>query len=275
MGWGNAGNVITTSLDSGSDSPAVARSHIKAALDELSAVIGGRGAASGVASLDANTLVPVAQIPITPIGTGRYIDFTAGTGKTWNVPSGVTRIRLRCGGGGGGGGYTSSGTAGNHGGGGGGGGYVEADVTVVPGSTITYNIGASGVGALAIPDTDGNGTTGGTSLFTTPVNATPASTTWTAVGGGGGEGGALGSGNRNGGGGGDTTVNSASTDPQRQGGAGATGATRGGMGGAGGDGTPGVAGFNAARHYGGGGGFGGGVGGDAFNGLPGFLEITW
>lgn len=271
MGWGTAGNVITTNVDAGSDSPASARANIKAAFDELIAVINGRGAASGVASLDSGSLIPIAQVPITPVATGRFVDFTAGTGKTWTVPTGVTKIRCRACGGGGGGGYTSTGTGGNHGGGGGGGGYVDAYITVVAGSTITYNVGGSGVGALASPDVDGNGTTGGTSLFTSPASATPASTTWTATGGGGG----IGGGTRYGGAGGDCTVNSASQDAQRQGGSGASGATLGGMGGAGGDGTPAVSGFNAARHYGGGGGFGGGVGGAAYDGLPGYVEITW
>ena len=50
MGWGNAANVITTNLDAGSDSPASARADLKAGFDELTAVINGRGAASGVAS---------------------------------------------------------------------------------------------------------------------------------------------------------------------------------------------------------------------------------
>lgn len=275
MGWGNAANIVTANLDSGSDSPASARANLKAALDELTAVINGRGAASGVASLDSSTLVPLAQLPITPISTGRTIDFTAGTGKSYVVPAGVTMLRVRACGGGGGGGYTSSFTGGNHGGGGGGGGHFDVYITVVPGSTITYSVGAGGTGATSVGDVDGSGTNGGNSSITTPGSATPASTTFTAYGGGGGEGGASGSGGRFGGAGGDCSVANSSTDAQRQGGAGASGSTKGGTGGSSGDGTPAVAGFNAARHYGGGGGFGSGVGTAGYSGLPGYVEFSY
>lgn len=63
MGWGTSGNIVTTSLDAAGDDPSVARAHLKAALDEITAIINGRGAASGVASLDSDTLVPAAQLP--------------------------------------------------------------------------------------------------------------------------------------------------------------------------------------------------------------------
>tara|TARA_Y100000310_G_scaffold331890_2_gene406359 strand:+ start:6807 stop:7511 length:705 start_codon:yes stop_codon:yes gene_type:complete len=62
MAWGDAGNIDTTNLDAGTDSPASARSDLKTALDELAAVINGRGTASGVASLDTNARVPMAQL---------------------------------------------------------------------------------------------------------------------------------------------------------------------------------------------------------------------
>jgi hypothetical protein len=62
MGWGDAGNIITGNLDAGTDSPASARSDLKDALDELTAVINGRGTASGVASLDTNARVPMTQL---------------------------------------------------------------------------------------------------------------------------------------------------------------------------------------------------------------------
>lgn len=274
MTWGNSSNVITTALDSGSDSPAAARPHLKAALDELKNVIDGRGVADGVAGLDSSGDVPLTQLPITPIATGRTIVFATGAG-TFNVPAGVTKLRIRACGGGGGGGYTSTGTGGPHGGGGGGGGHFEADITVVPASTLNFVVGAGGTGASEVGDVDGNGTAGGNTTITTPASATPASTTFTAAGGGGGEGGALGSGSRFGGAGGDCTVANSATDLQRQGGAGASGADRGGNGGQAGDGTPAVAGFNPAKHYGGGGGFGGGVGGAGFDGLPGYVEFSW
>ena len=65
MAWGNAGNVITTNVDSASDDPSLAREDIYNAMLELQAVINGRGSASGVASLDTSSLVPAAQLPNT------------------------------------------------------------------------------------------------------------------------------------------------------------------------------------------------------------------
>ena len=59
----NANNIVTTNLDAGTDDPSAARANLKAALDEISNIIGGRGTASGIASLDSNTLIPAAQIP--------------------------------------------------------------------------------------------------------------------------------------------------------------------------------------------------------------------
>jgi len=63
MTWGTAGNVSTTNLDAGSDSPAAARPDLKTALDELKNVINGRGAASGVAPLNASSKVDAAYLP--------------------------------------------------------------------------------------------------------------------------------------------------------------------------------------------------------------------
>lgn len=63
MGWGTAGNVITTNLDSGTDNPAAARPDIKNAFDELTNVINGRGTASGVAPLDASSLINAIYLP--------------------------------------------------------------------------------------------------------------------------------------------------------------------------------------------------------------------
>ena len=63
MTWGNASNIDTTNVDSGTDSPAAARADIKAAMDELTAVINGRGAASGVAPLNASTKIDATYLP--------------------------------------------------------------------------------------------------------------------------------------------------------------------------------------------------------------------
>jgi len=65
MSWGTVGNVTTTSLDSATDDPSQARVELYNALLELQNVINGRGAASGVASLDATTKIPAAQLPDT------------------------------------------------------------------------------------------------------------------------------------------------------------------------------------------------------------------
>lgn len=63
MAWGNSSNIITTNLDSGTDSPAASRPDLKAALDELTAVIDGRGQASGVAPLNASSKVSATYLP--------------------------------------------------------------------------------------------------------------------------------------------------------------------------------------------------------------------
>jgi hypothetical protein len=63
MGWGTVGNVITTNLDDSTDSPAAARPDLKNALDELKAVINGRGAVNGVAPLNASTKVDATYLP--------------------------------------------------------------------------------------------------------------------------------------------------------------------------------------------------------------------
>ena len=63
MGWGTPGNIVTTNLDDATDSPASARADIKAALDELSAVINGRNTASGVAGLDASSKIVASYLP--------------------------------------------------------------------------------------------------------------------------------------------------------------------------------------------------------------------
>ena len=57
MGWGTSANVTTVHLNQGSDDPSQARTEIYNALVELTAVIGGRGTASGVAPLDASSKI--------------------------------------------------------------------------------------------------------------------------------------------------------------------------------------------------------------------------
>ncbi len=54
MAWGNSGNVSTTNLNDATDSPANARADLKAALDELTAVIDGLGTAGGAAKIESS-----------------------------------------------------------------------------------------------------------------------------------------------------------------------------------------------------------------------------
>jgi hypothetical protein len=81
MGWGTAANVTTTHLDSASDDPSQARVEIKAALEELQAVINGRNTASGVAGLDSNSLVVNTYLPNTLISSsGNNLTLQPNTG---------------------------------------------------------------------------------------------------------------------------------------------------------------------------------------------------
>lgn len=72
---------------------------------------------------------------------------TAGNG-TWTVPPGVTSITVEAWGGGGAGGGTSDNSA-KGGGGGAGGTYVSSVLTVIPGQSISYSIGAGATGATS------------------------------------------------------------------------------------------------------------------------------
>jgi hypothetical protein len=65
MAWGVAGNIVTTNLDADTDDPSLAREDLYNAMVELTAVINGRGSASGVASLDSSALIPAGQLPNT------------------------------------------------------------------------------------------------------------------------------------------------------------------------------------------------------------------
>ena len=75
MAWGNSGNVSTANVDAGTDSPAAARADIKAAFDELTAVIDGRDTANGVAGLNASSKLSATQIP-NELNTDSGVDLT-------------------------------------------------------------------------------------------------------------------------------------------------------------------------------------------------------
>lgn len=267
MTWGNSSNIVTSNLDAGTDSPASARPNLKAALDELTNVIDGRGAANGVASLDSSTRLPAAQLPASIVMRPRLVVTEAGS-DTWEVPAGVTQILVRLWGAGGGGGYTSIGTGGDHGGGGGGGGYAERYFTVVPGSTCSYTVGSGGNGKDS--SSDGDGAAGGETSFTSAASSSPSALTVRAFGGDKGYGPTN---ERFGGVGGYAE----SGEIMIQGGSGASGSARGGMGGgAAGGGGPGVAGADIEKSRGfGAGGFGSGGGNPAFAGRHGALVICY
>lgn len=92
-----------------------------------------------------------------------FVTFGSGSG-TWTVPAGVTKIYVEAWGGGGGGNWYA---------GGGGGSYVCGIITVTPGSTVGYSVGAEGAGG------SNTGTNGGSSTIT----YAPSSVTFTAQGG--------------------------------------------------------------------------------------------
>ncbi len=80
------------------------------------------------------------------------------TDLTWLCPSGVTSVTIEAwggGGAGGGGNYTSPITC-NAGGGGAGGSYVQYTISVTPGNTYYYYVGAGGAGVSAANGGNGN-----------------------------------------------------------------------------------------------------------------------
>ena len=99
MGWGTAGNINTGNCDAGSDNPASFRSDAKAAFDEITAIINGRNAASGVAGLDASSKITNTQLPDTIISSSSTdLTLTPNTG-TVNINSVLqmnpqTRVQL-------------------------------------------------------------------------------------------------------------------------------------------------------------------------------------
>lgn len=78
---------------------------------------------------------------------------TPGVG-TWVCPIGITSVTVECWGGGGAGGGGSYGGAVVKGGGGAGGGYAKKTITVVPGLTYTFMVGAGGVGSVPTVDNE-------------------------------------------------------------------------------------------------------------------------
>jgi len=57
MAWATAGNIDTSNLDAGTDSPASARADLKSALDELTIVSNNLGTTDGAAKIEANGVI--------------------------------------------------------------------------------------------------------------------------------------------------------------------------------------------------------------------------
>jgi hypothetical protein len=166
--WPGSPGFGTTNVDAGTDSPAAARSNIKDLMDDVSDMIGARGANDGVAPLDGDGKVPIANLPsalggVTPIEANIGSWGVPGT-YLWSVPVGVTRIKIICAGAGGGG---SNGYLGANPStwkfGGGAGAVAIAVLDVTPGSTITINVGAGGAGGTGNNSSASNGGDGGDS----------------------------------------------------------------------------------------------------------------
>lgn len=166
---------------------------------------------------------------------GTLTQTVAGT-YSFTAPTGVTSVNVQCWGGGGGGG------GGSYGGGGGGGEYAaEFGLSVTPGNSYTYVVGAGGAGGAS----GANGVAGGNSTFN--------STSVVAHGGSKGNTGSPGTG----GAGGTGSTNS----DHNNGGAGAAG-TASSVGGGGGGGGSGISGGGAGSgQIGGGADEGSGAGG--------------
>ena len=148
-----------------------------------------------------------------------YTTYTSSSG-TYTVPTGVTSIQyLVVGGGGGGGGATSG--ASNGGSGGGAGGMLYGTMSVTPGQTISYSVGAGGTGGTSSGGAAGAGN-----------NSTFGSLT--AVGGGygiqSGSAATGGSGGSGGGSAGGGTAGSGTSGQGNNGGVGGSSATGGGGG---------------------------------------------
>lgn len=172
-----SGSVPTTNLDNGADSPASARADLKTMADKVNDMIGARGSADGVASLDAGGLVPVAQLPAFALLNGIQVYDTAGGPHTFVIPAGTKKFLAIVTGGGGGGGFRN--TSGDGGGGGGSGATAIKLFTVATGvGTASITVGAGGAGGATGADNDG-------------VNGSNTSVTYnglTVTGGGGGGG---------------------------------------------------------------------------------------
>lgn len=176
MAWPNTPGFGTTHLDAGTDSPAAARNDILALAQDVSSMIAARGAASGVASLDAGTKVPIAQLPQGANGVAVlnasgvlptsvvprsgvvpqvWVQTVPGS-HSFIVPANVGWVYVEAWGGGGGGAWANGY---EHGGGGGASGGAIKYWPVLPGDELVVVVGSPGAGASSAGG-DANGTDG-------------------------------------------------------------------------------------------------------------------
>jgi len=182
--------------------------------------------------------------------------FSSGSGN-WTVPTGITSVQIEVWGAGGGGGAGTDGASAGGSGGGGGGYCLKSALTVTPGQTIAYVVGAGG--SAGTYDND-NATAGG--------NSSVAST-YFANGGAKGRGGGVGANSATTAGG---TASGGDTNTTGSSGAGRVSSSGGGAGGNspnGGTGGAGGSGSSVVGTAGNAPGGGGGGGGKAANGAAG------
>jgi hypothetical protein len=215
--------------------------------------------------------------------------FSSGSG-TWTAPAGVTSVTVECWGGGGGG-QGKDISFNDAGGGGGGGEYASETISVTPGNSYPYSVGAKGAAGAPGSASTNQGGAGGTTTFNTTSVVAHGGVGGANSGGGlggtgstnsthfdGGRGGSVdfdtarGAGGGGGSGGTASAGNSGSDGVSAtQGGAGASAVTGGGPGGNGGTSTKaGTAGGSP-----GGGGGGSGTQGTAGAGAGGRITLTY
>ncbi|MGH7243623.1 MAG: glycine-rich domain-containing protein [Phycisphaerales bacterium] len=170
--WPTSAGFTTNNVDNPNDSPAAARSDIDTLMDNVTDMIGARGAANGVAGLDSGGKVPIGQLPDAVSSAGGSVEKGIATWGVpgvylWTVPANVYRLKRESVGAGGGGsnGYTGAGPN-APGWGGGAGGYAIDIIAVTPGDTVTITVAAGGVGGSGFSTAACAGGNGGNSSIT-------------------------------------------------------------------------------------------------------------
>jgi len=118
-------------------------------IDDLGAFVGGlvrwETGDNASYSMEVRSIAGVDPMP-------EVVELTSGS--SWVAPAGATSVVVECWGGGGGGGGNTQ-TTRDGGGGGGGGAYSRAEVSITPGDSYSYQIGAGGLGKNFSEGADG------------------------------------------------------------------------------------------------------------------------